>query len=133
MVFFLSLFSPENTFKGKFFLINKKNWCPEYIWCSIFLPNLVKKVNIAYSTCNLVLNSLNYTQLYRYVYFFCFQLEKPFFVKFGPRKENYLFKMKFDIKTNSNMLNQILMFIFSILYWKYFFSGKYNPKHFLGT
>ena len=102
-------------------------------WCSIFLPNLVKKVNIAYSTCNLVLNSLNYTQLYRYVYFFCFQLEKPFFVKFGPRKENYLFKMKFDIKTNSNMLNQILMFIFSILYWKYFFSGKYNPKHFLGT
>ena len=54
--------------------------------------------------------------------------KRPFLGKFGPKNQSCLFKMKFAFKTNSNMLNLIVMFIFcfgpetSVL-------GKFGPKN----
>ena len=42
------------------------------------------------------------------VHFFYFRLEIPFLGKFSPRDQNHLFNMKFDTKTNSNVLNSMM-------------------------
>ena len=34
--------------------------------------------------------------------------------KFGPKIQNYLFKVKFGTKTNSNMQNSMVMFTFFV-------------------
>ena len=52
---------------------------------------------------------------------FCFQLEMPFLGKFGPKTQNYQFKLKFCTQTNSNMQISIVMFTFSVFDLKYLF------------
>ena len=49
------------------------------------------------------------------VYFFCFGLKMSFLGKFDPNEQNCLFKMKVGITTNSNMLNLMVMFTFTVL------------------
>ena len=51
--------------------------------------------------------------------FFCFWVQIPFLGKFGPKDQNYQFKLKFGTGTNSNMENSMVMFIFSLFDWKY--------------
>ena len=52
---------------------------------------------------------------------FCFQLEIPFLGKFGPKTQNYQFKLKFCTQTNPNMQISMVMFTFSLFDWKYLF------------
>ena len=59
---------------------------------------------------------------------FCFQLEIPFSGKFGPKTQNYWFKLKFCTQTNSNMQNSIVMFTFSVFDWKYLFGQIWSKK-----
>ena len=48
-------------------------------------------------------------------FFFCFRPEIRVLGKFGPRNQDCLFKLKPDTSTNSNILNSLLMLIFSDL------------------
>ena len=59
---------------------------------------------------------------------FCFQLEIPFLGKFGPKTQNYQFKLKFCTQTNSNMQNSMVMFTFSVFDWKYLFGQIWSKK-----
>ena len=51
--------------------------------------------------------------------FFYFWSEIPFLGKFGPKCQNYHFKLKFGNYTNSNMQISVMMFTFSAFYQKY--------------
>ena len=58
--------------------------------------------------------------------FFSFRLEIPLMGKFRPENQNYLYKLKFRIEYNSNILNLMVMFTFSVLDRKYPFREKYQ-------
>ena len=45
---------------------------------------------------------------------FCFWVEIPFLDKFGPKNQNYQFKLKFGTHTNSNMQSSMVIFTFSL-------------------
>ena len=59
---------------------------------------------------------------------FCFRVEIPFLGKFGPKNQNYQFKLKFGTYTNSNMQNSMVMFILSVFDWKYPFWANLVQK-----
>ena len=54
-----------------------------------------------------------------YVNIFFFRTETPSFRKVGPKNQNCHFRLKFHTFTNLNMLDLIMMFIFSTLSQKY--------------
>ena len=54
--------------------------------------------------------------------------EIPFLGIFGSKIQNYLFKMKFIISTNSNIQNSMVMFPFSVFDGKYPFWEKMVQK-----
>ena len=68
---------------------------------------------------------------------FYLRLEIPFFVIYGPKNQNFQFKLKFGAKNNLNMQNSRVMFTFSIFYCtvrdctcKYLpFLSKYGQKN----
>ena len=47
--------------------------------------------------------------------FFCFRLETTFLGKIGATNQNYQFKLKFSLRTNSSIQNSMMMFPFSVL------------------
>ena len=53
----------------------------------------------------------------------------PFLAKCGPKKQNYLFKMKFGTDTNLNMLKVMVMFTFFWFGLEIPFLGKFSPKN----
>ena len=59
---------------------------------------------------------------------FCFRPEIPFLGKFGPKIQNYQFKLKFGTKTNSNMQNSMAMFTFSTFDRKFPFRAYFAQK-----
>ena len=62
------------------------------------------------------------------VNFFCFSVEILFLGKFGPKNQNYQFKLKFGTYTNSNMHNSVVIFTFSVFDWKYPFWANLVQK-----
>ena len=46
-----------------------------------------------------------------------------------PKYQNYPFKLKFDAKTNSNMQNSMLVFIFSVFWLGIPILGKFGQKN----
>ena len=57
------------------------------------------------------------------VHFLHFQQEIPLWGKFGPKNQNYQFKVKFGAETNSNMVNSMVIFTFlfstqNSLFWE---------------
>ena len=52
------------------------------------------------------------------VQFFCFRLETSFLDKFGPKNQNRQYKLKFGTWSNWNMQDSVVMFTFSVFYWK---------------
>ena len=48
--------------------------------------------------------------------------------KFGPKNQNYQFKLKFGTEINSNMIVAMVMLIFSVFDSKYPFFGKICSK-----
>ena len=57
-----------------------------------------------------------------------FWVEIPFLGKFGPKSQNFHFKLKFGTSSNSNMQNSMLMFILSVFDWKYPFAANLAQK-----
>ena len=51
-----------------------------------------------------------------------------FLGKFGPKTQNYQFKLKFFTSINSNMQNFMVMFTFSFFDWKYLFGQIWSKK-----
>ena len=68
-----------------------------------------------------------YAEFNHAVHFF-FRLKIPFLGKFGPKNQNYQFKLKFGTYTNSNMQNSMVMFILSVFDWKYPFWANLVQK-----
>ena len=58
----------------------------------------------------------------------CFSLEKHFSGKFGPKTQNYQFKLKFCAQTNSNIQNSIVIITFSVFDWKYVFGQTWSKN-----
>ena len=63
------------------------------------------------------------------VVMFCFGPQTPFLGKFDPGYQNCLFKMKFGLKINSNMLNLMVMFTFFCFGLQIPFLNKLGPKN----
>ena len=61
-------------------------------------------------------------------FFFLFRPEIPLLSKFGPKNQNFQFKLKFGTLTNSNMQNLMVMFTFSIFDQKCPFFWIFGPK-----
>ena len=61
--------------------------------------------------------------------FFCFRWKTHFLSKFGPKNQNFQFKLKFGIQANSNMQNSMVVLTFSVLDRKTHFLGKFGPKN----
>ena len=57
-----------------------------------------------------------------------FSWKYVFLGKFGPKTQNYQFKLKFFTKTSSNMHNSIVIFTFSVFDWKYLFGEIWSKK-----
>ena len=60
--------------------------------------------------------------------FFLFLSGNALFGQFGPKNQNYQFKLKFGTYTNSNMQNSMVMFILSVFDWKYPFWANLVQK-----
>ena len=67
---------------------------------------------------NFLLKKSVYAQFNGGVHFLYLKVEIPFFGKFGPKKQNCQFKLKFGTETNSIMQNAMVMINFSIFDWK---------------
>ena len=76
-----------------------------------------KNIKIFYLRWKLVRNPFEYAEFGGYVHLSCFGLMIPILAKFGPKKENYLFQMKFGKWANWKMLNSMVMFICPTLDW----------------
>ena len=62
------------------------------------------------------------------VHFFRFQLEISFLGKFGPKNQNYQFKLEFGTYSNSNMQSSMVMPTFFVFDWKYLFWANLVQK-----
>ena len=60
--------------------------------------------------------------------YFRFQLKVPFLDKFGPKIQNWLFKVKFGTQTNLNRQNLMVMFTFFVFNEKLPFWANLLPK-----
>ena len=75
------------------------------------------------------LSNLNMQNLMMLFTFFLFNRKYPFLCKFGPKNQNYQFKLKFDTFTNSNMQNSMMLFTFFCFGTELIFLGKFGPKN----
>ena len=59
---------------------------------------------------------------------FLFLMGNTFLSKFGPKNQNFQFKLQFGSKGNFNMKNSMVVFNFSLLNQKYSFRENLVPK-----
>ena len=90
-------------------------------WCSVVSSGVS-------SSWNLYLDQFKYAEFNGGVHFLSLSLKIPFLGKFGRKNQNCQFKLKFGTKTNLNMKNSMVMFVFSIFYWKYPFLEEICSK-----
>ena len=83
--------------------------------------DLVKEIKTVCLRLKLVQRRIQYVEYSGNLHFSCFGLEIPFLGKFCLKNKNGLFKMKFDMQTNSNMLIALVTFRCLDLNRKYFF------------
>ena len=88
-----------------------------------------KKIKIVSLGWNLVPRLTRVCRIQWRCSLFCFKPETLFLGKFGPKNENCQFKLKFGTKTNSNMQNSMVVFTFSVLYWKHPFLMKEEKRN----
>ena len=60
-------------------------------------------------------------------------LKCPFYGKFGPKSQNYQFKLKFSTQANLNKQNSMIMFTFAVLNQKYPFLANLVQKTTIAT
>ena len=106
-------------------------------WCSLFLFLIentyfeqiwLKKLKLSVQGETPYFSQFKYAEFNGDVHSFCFWSEIPFLGRFGPKNQNYQFKLKFGTYTNSNMQNSMLMFTFSGFDWKYPFWANLVQK-----
>ena len=103
------------------FLFSTKNTHPS-------LANFFLRIKIVSLRWNLILRLIGVCRVQWRCSLFLFRLEILFGGKFGPKNEDCKFKLKFDTQKNSNILNSVVMFTFSVLYWKYPFRANLVQK-----
>ena len=90
-------------------------------WKYPFWANWVQKVKIISSSWNFVPTLLRICKIQRRCsLFFVLNHKGAFFDKFGPKRQNYQFKLTFGCYANSNMQNSIAMLIFFVFNQKCF-------------
>ena len=110
----LSILKPEFNGNVHFLSVSDPN--------SSFWANLVQKMKVVRLSRNLLPTLIRIGRMqWWYSIKFCFQTEFPFSGKFGPKNQNWQFKLKFVILTNSNMQNSLVVFTFSVLDRKHCF------------
>ena len=97
-------------------------------WKYSFWANLLQTTTIVTLSWNLVPTPVRTYRIQWLCSFFLFWAEISFLGKFGPKRQNYQFKLRFGACTNSNMLNSIVMFTFFVFNWKYPFWGNLVQK-----
>ena len=106
-------------------------------WCSLFLFLIentyfeqiwLKKLKLSVQGETPYFNQFKYAEFNGDVHSFCFWSEIPFLGRFGPKNQNYQFKLKFGTYTNSNMQNSMLMFTFSVLIRNTLFGQIWSKK-----
>ena len=95
-------------------------------WKYHFWANLVEKIKIVSLSWNLVPRLTWTCRIQWWVLVLFSVLDQIFF--FAPKNQNCQFKLKFGTKTNLNMKNSMVMFVFSIFYWKYPFLEEICSK-----
>ena len=84
-----------------------------------FRENLVKKIKIVILSRNLVPRLIRIFRIQWWCSLFLFQNRNTIFGQFGPKNQNCQYNLKFGTQTNSNMKNSMMVFTFSVLYWKH--------------
>ena len=113
---FLAKFGPKDQncqFRLKFELFQP-------LALNLFWAYLVRKFKFVCSGKNLLPRLFEYAKFNDGVLCICFRLETPFLGKFGPKKENCKFRLRFDTQCNSNMKNSMVMLTLFI-FQRYFF------------
>ena len=64
------------------------------------------------------LDYYEYAECHCTVHFICFRLEIPLLGKFGPKSQDFQFKVKFSTYVNLNMQNSMVRSVLSVLEWK---------------
>ena len=78
--------------------------------------------------CTAHLLGKEYVEFNDDVHFFRFQQKISFLGKFGPKNQNFQFKLKCSTKNSSNMQNSTVVFTFSILAKEYLFCANLVRK-----
>ena len=91
-------------------------------------PNLVQKIKIISFSWNLVHTLIWTCTIQWWFSLFLFLTGNTFLAKFGPKNQNYQFKLKFGTCTNSSMLNSMVVFTFSVCEWKCLFWANFVQK-----
>ena len=116
--------------------------CRIQLWCSLFLflsGNTLfgqiwsKKLKFLFQAEIWYLHEFEHAEFNGGVHFFCFWVEMLFLGKFGPKSQNYQFKLKFGTYTNSNMKNSMVNVHFSVFDWAYAFWANLVEKIKIGS
>ena len=86
---------------------------------TLFGVNLLQTIKTVCLRWNLVPTLTPLSEFGGNVHLSCFEREILFVGKFCPKIQNCLFKIKLGAEANSNMLNSVVMFRFSLLDQKY--------------
>ena len=97
-------------------------------WKYHFWANLVQKIEILTLSWNLVPTIIRTWRIQWWCSFFLFLIRTTLLDKFGPKNQNYHFKLKFGTYTNSSMQNSMVMFIYFVFDWKYPFLANLVQK-----
>ena len=88
-------------------------------WLITYHETLNEALKIVNLCWNLVTRIIRICKSPWWCSLFLFISEIAFWVKFGPKNQNYQFKLKLGTKINSNMQNSVVIFIFPFLDRKY--------------
>ena len=93
-----------------------------------FWGNLVQKIEIVSLQWNLIPRLIRTFRIQWWRSLFLFIPEILFLRKFGPKNEDWQFKLKFGTQNNSNMQYSMTMLTLSVLDWKCSFGGNLVQK-----
>ena len=88
-------------------------------WKYPFWANLVQKIRIINLSWNLVPRLIQICRIQWPCSLFLFLTGTTYFGQFGPKSQNYHFKLNFGGQSNSNMQNSMMLFTFFVFDRKY--------------
>ena len=95
----------------------------------LFWANLVQQIKIVSLRWNLIPRLIRLCRIQWWCSFFSFStVNTLFWANFVQKNQNCQFMLKFGIKTSLNMKNSMVMFTFSVFYWKRTFGASLVQK-----